>query len=175
MGGVNPFLLLTLGVALSVLVIPVLTRAAPKLGLLDLPDPRKVHATAVPRVGGWGIAIGGLVPLLLAFDVDPLLQSYAIGVAILFAFGVWDDARELGHWTKFAGQVLAVSVVVFYGDLYVTRLPFFEREVLSEASGQWFTLVALVGVINAINHSDGLDGLAGGESLLALIAMAVLG
>src|SRR5262245_45064652 len=124
MEGVNPFLLLTLAVGVSMLVIPLLMRAAPQLGLLDLPDPRKVHASPVPRVGGWGIALGALAPLLLSFQLGPMLQAYVAGVVILFAFGVWDDARQLGHWTKFTGQVLAVSIVVFYGDLYVTRLPF---------------------------------------------------
>jgi UDP-GlcNAc:undecaprenyl-phosphate GlcNAc-1-phosphate transferase len=174
MEAVNPFLLLTLAVAVSMLVIPLLTRAAPRLGLIDQPDSRKVHAVPVPRVGGWGIVIGGLAPLLLSFNLSPLVGSYVAGVAILFVFGVWDDARTLGHWTKFAGQALAVALVVFYGDLYVTRLPFFETE-LNPTVGRWFTMFALVGAINAINHSDGLDGLAGGESLLTLIAVAVLG
>src|SRR5262249_8903560 len=121
------------------------------------------------------IVIGGLAPLVLSFDLGPLLQSYVIGMTILFVFGVWDDVSELGHWTKFVGQVLAVSVVVFYGDLYVTRLPLLESYALSPIVGQTFTLFALVGAINALNHSDGLDGLAGGESLLTLIAVAVLG
>src|SRR5262245_51261137 len=150
-------------------------RAAPRLGLLDVPDPRKVHSNPVPRVGGWGIVIGGLAPLLLSFPLDPLLNSYVAGVAILFAFGVWDDASELGHWTKFAGQVLAASIVVFYGDLYVTRLPFLDPDAMSPIAARLFTVFALIGAINAINHSDGLDGLAGGESLLTLIAVAVLG
>jgi UDP-GlcNAc:undecaprenyl-phosphate GlcNAc-1-phosphate transferase len=175
MQGVNPFLLLTLAVAVSMLVIPLLMRAAPRLRLLDVPDARKVHSSPVPRVGGWGIVIGGLAPLLLSFPLDPLLESYVAGVAILFAFGVWDDARELGHWTKLVGQVLAASVVVFYGDLYATRLPFLEPDALSPIAARLFTVFALVGAINAINHSDGLDGLAGGESLLTLIAVAVLG
>jgi UDP-GlcNAc:undecaprenyl-phosphate GlcNAc-1-phosphate transferase len=157
------------------LVIPLLSQLAPRIGLLDMPDPRKVHASPVPRVGGWGIAIGGLAPLLLSFTLDPLLLSYAVGVLILFAFGVWDDARQLGHWPKFAGQALAVASVVFYGDLYVTRLPFFDADILGPISGRLFTAFAMIGTINAINHSDGLDGLAAGESLLTLIAIAVLG
>jgi UDP-GlcNAc:undecaprenyl-phosphate GlcNAc-1-phosphate transferase len=175
MASINPFLLLTLAVAVSMLVIPLLSQLAPRLGLLDLPDARKVHAAPVPRVGGWGIAIGALAPLLLSFNLDPTLQAYVVGVAILFAFGVWDDAKELGHWTKFAGQVLAVAVVVFYGDLYVTRLPFFDADVLGPVAGKLFTVFAMIGAINAINHSDGLDGLAGGEALLTLIALAMLG
>ena len=175
MAGINPFLLLTLGIAVSLLVVPLLTRLAPRLGLIDFPDPRKVHATPVPRVGGWGIVIGGLVPVLLSFGLDSLVQSFVFGAAVLFAFGVWDDARELGHWTKFVGQALAVATVVFYGDLYVTRLPFVDADWLSPLAGKCFTMFALIGAINAINHSDGLDGLAAGESLLTLVATAVLG
>ena len=171
----NPFFLLTVAVAISMLVIPLAWRLAPRFGLVDMPDPRKVHSVPVPRIGGWGITIGSLVPLALAFHLDPLLQSLLIGTVTLFLFGVWDDARQINHWLKFAGQFIAVGVIVYYGDLYVTRLPFFEGDVLSAAFGKPFTMFAMVGMINAMNHSDGLDGLAGGESLLSLIAVAILG
>jgi UDP-GlcNAc:undecaprenyl-phosphate GlcNAc-1-phosphate transferase len=157
------------------LVIPVAARLAPRLGLMDSPDPRKVHKAPTPRVGGWGIAIGTLVPLVLLYPLDPLLQSFVIGVATLFLFGVWDDARELGHWPKFVGQAIATGVVVFHGGLYVTRLPFVEDFSFPPLVGQLLTMVAMTGAINAINHSDGLDGLAGGESMLSLVAIAFLG
>ena len=42
----------------------------------------------------------------------------------LFFFGVWDDSSEIGHYTKFLGQVISVAVVVFYGELYVISFPF---------------------------------------------------
>ncbi|MBV9695332.1 MAG: undecaprenyl/decaprenyl-phosphate alpha-N-acetylglucosaminyl 1-phosphate transferase, partial [Gammaproteobacteria bacterium] len=148
----NPFFLLTLAVAVSVLVIPLARRMAPRLGLVDMPDPRKVHAVPIPRVGGWGITLGILVPLALVFRLDPLVQSYLIGLVTLFAFGIWDDAHNINHWTKFAGQLVAVGVVVFYGDLWVARVPFLEMP-LPAALGKPFTMFALVGVINAINHS----------------------
>jgi len=171
----NPFFLLTVAVAISMLVIPLAWRLAPRLGLVDMPDPRKVHSLPVPRVGGWGITIGSLVPLALALTLDPLMQSFIIATVTLFLFGIWDDARQINHWFKFAGQFIAVGVIVYYGDLYVARLPFFEGEVLSAAVGKPFTMVAMVGMINAMNHSDGLDGLAGGETMLSLIAIAILG
>jgi len=169
------FFLLILASAVSMLAIPLAVRLAPHLGLIDRPDPRKVHKVPTPRVGGWGIASGTLVPLVLLYDFDPLLQSFVIGVATLFLFGVWDDARELGHWPKFVGQAIATGVVVFHGGLYVTRLPFLDDYVVSPLFGQLFTMVAMTGAINAINHSDGLDGLAGGESMLSLVAIAFLG
>lgn len=169
----NPFLVFTLAVAASMLAIPLVSRAAPRFGLLDLPDSRKVHTVPVPRVGGWGIMLGAIVPLLISLQLSPLLASYVLAVLVLFAFGVWDDAKNLGHWVKFAGQFAGAAIVVGYGGLYVTRLPF--DIVLDPFSARVFTMFALVGAINAINHSDGLDGLAGGESLLSLIAIAALG
>jgi UDP-GlcNAc:undecaprenyl-phosphate GlcNAc-1-phosphate transferase len=171
----NGFFLLTFAVALSMMLIPVARLLAPRLGMVDMPDPRKVHSAPVPRVGGWGITIGSLVPLVLVFELDPLLQSFAAGAMILFAFGLWDDARQVNHWVKFIGQVLAAGLVVYHGDLYVTRVPFLDSLVLSPEIGKPFTIFALIGVINAINHSDGLDGLASGEALLSLIAIAFLG
>lgn len=169
----NPFLQLILAVAVSMLVIPLARRLAPRLGLVDVPDPRKVHTVPTPRVGGWGITLGILLPVL-TLKLDPLAQSFLLGCVTLFAFGLWDDARTIGHWPKFLGQLIAVAIVVYYGDLWVSRVPFVDGA-LPAAIGKPFTMFALIGVVNAINHSDGLDGLAGGEALLSLLALAVLG
>ncbi len=170
----NPILLLILAMAVSMLVIPVARHLAPYLGLVDLPDPRKVHTVPIPRVGGWGITLGVLLPVLLILKLDPLVQSFLVGCVTLFAWGIWDDARTIGHWLKFAGQLIAVGIVVYYGDLWVSRLPFIEGAIPA-VIGKPFTMFALVGVINAINHSDGLDGLAAGEAILSLLALTVLG
>lgn len=169
------FFLVILAAALSAFVIPAAWRLAPRIGMIDQPDPRKVHRVPVPRVGGWGIVAGGLVPLLLVQPLDVLLQSFVAGSLVLFCFGAWDDARQVGHWHKFVGQVIAVTLVVWWGDLYVTRLPFLDGLELAPAAGRVFTAVAMIGVINAINHSDGLDGLAAGESILTLVALVFLG
>ncbi|HEX4647999.1 MAG TPA: MraY family glycosyltransferase [Steroidobacteraceae bacterium] len=170
----HPLFQLTLAVAVSMLVIPVVRRWAPRLGLVDMPDERKVHTVPIPRVGGWGITLGALLPIALVHVADPLVQSFLIGCLILFAFGVWDDARSIGHWAKFAGQLAAAGTVVYYGDLWVSHVPFIDNAIPA-AIGKPFTLFALVGAINAVNHSDGLDGLAAGESILSLTALAVLG
>jgi len=170
----HPLFQLTLAVAVSMLVIPLARAYAPRLGLIDMPEARKVHTVPIPRVGGWGIALGSLLPIALIYLHAPLAQSFLIGSLILFAFGVWDDARSIGHWMKFLGQLAAAGTVVYYGDLWVSRVPFIDAA-LPAAIGRPFTLFALIGVINAINHSDGLDGLAAGESILSLIALAIFG
>jgi UDP-GlcNAc:undecaprenyl-phosphate/decaprenyl-phosphate GlcNAc-1-phosphate transferase len=169
----NPFLALLLAAATSALVIPPLRRLAPHLGLMDQPDPRKVHAMPVPRVGGWGITAGVLIALPLLLEMSGTLLALLAGCLVLFVAGVWDDVRQISHWPKFLGQILAAGLVVYAGDLHVSRVPFIGFE-LDPVLGKPLTMVAIIGVINAVNHSDGLDGLAAGESMLSLIAIAVL-
>lgn len=174
MAETNPALILLVSAAvISMAVIPVMIRLAPFLGMIDQPSSRKVHSVPVSRVGGLGIVIGAMIPLVLWLEPDRLLQSYIFGSLVLLAFGAMDDARDLGHYVKFIGQTIAVVAVVYYGDLYVANFPLMADPMPPEL-GKPFTVFAMVGVINAINHSDGLDGLAGGEALLSLIVILYL-
>ena len=160
--------------ALSMAIIPVMIRLAPRLGMVDQPDPRKVHAVPIPRVGGVGIVLGALISVMLWLPLDTSLQSWLFGSFVLLAFGVWDDAAELGHYVKFIGQFIAAMAVVYWGDVVVLQWPFMGMEPISPEVGKPLTVISIVGMINAINHSDGLDGLAGGESLMSLAGIAWL-
>ncbi len=170
----NNLLALVAAMVISMVLIPIMARFAPRLGLIDRPNARKVHTVPIPRVGGIGIVLGGLTVMVFLLPPDRLVHAYLFGALALFFFGVWDDIFEIGHYAKFAGQLIAALIVVLYGNLYVISLPFVPGGEISAAFGVPFTLVALLGMINAINHSDGLDGLAGGESLFSLGAIALL-
>lgn len=166
-------LVILTALVISMAITPLMIRLAPRLRMVDLPDPRKVHAKAIPRVGGIGIVLGSLIGLLLWLPAEPWLNSYLFGSLVLLAFGAADDSMELGHYPKFIGQIVAAAAVVYWGDVWVANVPFL-AEPLVPAIGKPFTVFALVGVMNAMNHSDGLDGLAGGESLLSMVAIAFL-
>ena len=165
-------LLFVTAMIISMIVVPLMIRVAPRIGMVDMPDQRKVHTTPIPRVGGIGIVIGSLIPIILWLPFEPVIASFIFGCLVLLVFGVWDDSCELGHYVKFIGQFLAVIPLIYYADLYVETIPFFGD--LPEFIGKAFTVIAMVGMINAINHSDGLDGLAGGMSLLSLICIGYL-
>ena len=160
--------------AVSMLLIPAMIRLAPSIGMIDTPDPRKVHIAPIPRAGGIGIVFGALLPMVIVLPLTDVTISFYIGSTILLAFGVWDDIAELGHYVKFIGQFAAAVLVVYYGGVVVETFPFMDMEPLAPAIGKPFTVIALVGMINAINHSDGLDGLAGGESLMSLAGIIFL-
>jgi UDP-GlcNAc:undecaprenyl-phosphate/decaprenyl-phosphate GlcNAc-1-phosphate transferase len=152
---------------ISMTLIPLMIRLAPWCGMLDNPDARKVHTTPIPRVGGIGIVMGALIPILLWSPLGDIVRAYLLGSLVLLVFGAWDDARNLNPYLKFIGQIIAASAVVFYGDVYIASLPFMDMEPLPDYVAKPFTVFAIVGLINALNVSDGLDGLAGGLSILS--------
>ena len=134
----------------SMALIPLMIRLAPALGMMDKPDPRKIHLAPIPRVGGVGIVVGALIPLLIWLPWNDLTLSYFLGSLVLLVFGLWDDARELGHYVKFAGQFVAALLVVYYGGLHVSVLPFGGMEPIGETWGQFFTVFAIVGMLAGV-------------------------
>lgn len=163
-----------LALVISMIIIPLMVRLAPRLGMVDQPDFRKVHVTPIPRVGGIGIVLGALLTIVVWSPMDQPVMAYLIGAIIILLFGAWDDARNLSPYAKLAAQIVAASCVVYIGEVYVRHIPFLDFYSVPDFIAKPFTVFGLVGVINALNTSDGLDGLAGGEALLSLGVVAWL-
>ena len=158
-------------------LIPLLCRPAEYLGLLDLPSERKLHGEPVPMIGGIAMFIAFCAGLLLIPDPLRPYASLIIGMGILLATGLVDDALDITPASKLIMQLLAAVLMVSWGEVQVhsfgNLLGTGEIEL-----GEWaipFTVLATVFMINAINMADGTDGLAGGLSVLILIFLGVLG
>jgi len=162
-----------ISLVVTMILIPPVMKWANKIGAIDLPDARKVHTTAIPRVGGIAMVLGSLVSIILLANIDQQMASIIVAFIVVWAFGLWDDKCDLNYKTKFLGQLLAVVIVVTWGDVVVRHFPFIEG-VLPDYLAIPFTIFALVGITNAINLSDGLDGLAGGTSLITISIIALL-
>ncbi len=162
-----------IAISLSMMLIPLLVRVGPSLGLVDEPGPRKIHSDVIPRVGGIAIFFGCLVPLLIWMPGSEQTYSLLLALVILFLFGVWDDISDINFRIKFVGQIVAASVVVYWGGGGIHNFPFVADNSLPPYLANIFTVILLVGVTNAVNMSDGLDGLAGGTSMLAIGCMTV--
>lgn len=156
----------------TMVLIPPLMRLATRFQIVDLPNERKVHFGAIPRVGGLAMVAGAVLPLMLWLWSTPQVVGLLVGIGIIVFFGVWDDRADLDYRIKFAGQILA-AVFVWWMGVRVESLPW-----LGELAPMWslaFTVLGLLAITNAVNLADGLDGLAGGSTLLSLAAIAVLG
>src|ERR1044072_4901015 len=97
--------LFTIALASSLVLTPLLRRAAQLLGWVDTPtDARRVHKLPVPRVGGVAIYCSvGLALAALPFvdnrvtELLGLSRQEAIAVLVsstfVFAFGLFDDLK----------------------------------------------------------------------------------
>lgn len=168
---------LLLSFFITVVLIPVFSSAALRFRVgLDLPNPRKVHTTPIPRVGGIAVALGVYLSTVFSLPWSDFLSAYAVAAGIIVVFGLLDDMRGLDYRVKFAGQLAAALVIVFYGGVRITNLGSLlpDGMLLPGAVSVPLTVVAIVGVTNAINMSDGLDGLAGGICFLSFCCLAYL-
>lgn len=158
----------------SLAVTPVMVRLAPRLHLLDKPGPRKVHIKPIPRVGGWGIAIGAMVAVLFWYPPVPVSVAFLVGAGILLVGGALDDHGNLPPVTKLLVQLTASIPVLVYAGLVMNTVPLFGDFMLPTAVALPLTVLGLVACTNATNTSDGLDGLAAGVTVLSLVGILTL-
>lgn len=130
---------------------------ARRLQLLDHPGELKVHASAIPYLGGLGVAAG------LAVVVVPRQPSLLLPLGLALGLGVVDDARHIGPVIRLAGEV---AIGLAAAGVVPVRLP----GVLGVAA----VVVATVVMINGVNMIDGLDGLASGVALMAALGFALV-
>ncbi len=171
--------LLPLGVAFSTtfLLVPQVRRFAIEWKLGDKPNGRKLHARAIPHLGGVAIFAGFFLALLVLlatpFGMTQASRILALlpGLLVVFGLGLVDDLRGLRAGVKLVYQVVAAVCVVAMGaGLWQGSIsdPIFALAV--GLSVLWY-----VGVCNSVNLIDGLDGLAAGTAVIAAAAFLVVG
>ena len=156
-------------------LMPLLIRSAARLNLVDIPNHRKVHSGAIPRIGGIAMVAGSVLPMVLWLNADMLLLGLLLGSVVIFVFGFLDDRKNLNYRIKFLGQSIGVLVVILVGDVRIDIIPLAGLEPVPSYVSIPVTFIFLIGITNAINLADGLDGLAGGTMLLSFGAIALLG
>ena len=158
-------------------------RVARAMRILDEPGIRKIHPSAIPRIGGAAIVLACLgltLPILLldnrigeVFRQDRTqILAILAGGLFMFAIGLLDDVHGLRPRVKLLAQVAAAAVVCASG-VRIETLVLGEGLALPLGVLSWpVTLLWIVGITNAVNLIDGLDGLAAGISTVACAVMA---
>lgn len=155
-------------------LIPYFAHLANRIGLVDLPNARKVHRRPRPLVGGLVMGIGVMAAGLL-FPMQGLLGYFA-GAVLLVLIGFLDDYREVDHRVKFIAQILAAALIIAFSGAYLGNMGNLLGwgEIRLGVFALPLTVFAVVGVCNAMNMMDGMDGLAGSLALTTFAAMALL-
>jgi UDP-GlcNAc:undecaprenyl-phosphate/decaprenyl-phosphate GlcNAc-1-phosphate transferase len=160
--------ILLLAFLISFGLTPIVARIASRLGILDMPASRKVHATPTPLLGGVAIYVAVSVAILAEVNLDRQIAAILIGGTLLVVVGVLDDIFQLPAAVKLVAQLLAAGIVLGSG-VVLTLFPWLRLGSLLDAL---LTVVWLLGITNAMNFFDGMDGLATG---LGIITAGFLG
>ena len=141
---------------------------------LDIPNERKVHTKPMPRLGGLGIFLGFLFGYML-FGVQSLqMNSILIGSFLIVLLGVMDDIKPLDAKTKFLGQILATCVLIFYGDILLTKISLYGLTINFGILSYPITIFFVLSCINIINLIDGLDGLSSGTCSIFYVTIGII-
>lgn len=169
------FLPLLAAFLLALALTPWVRSKAVSWGAVDIPDHRKVHRGAMPRLGGLVIYLAFIPAALVSYSFEKPVIGLACGATLIVLLGIVDDIRGISPRFKLAGQTLAALSVIPFGVRvdFITN-PFNSEILYLGLLAIPVTVFWLVAVVNAVNLIDGLDGLAGGISLISSLTMAAI-
>lgn len=158
--------------------IPIILNFCKARQLYDIPNARKIHKNAIPRLGGISFLPSMFISFLVAISVinstdNQILISrwsllFPIGTLLIYLMGIVDDVLGLSPSRKFVVQIIAACLLPIsglyinnmYGFLGVHEIPYY--------IGFPLTVLIIVFINNALNLIDGIDGLAASLSMIAL-------
>ena len=170
------------------IIIPQILLIAFRKKLFDVPDARKIHTSAVPRLGGIAFNLVTIFSLFFVFGIN-IMGSNGIfmeqistdalqfcfgfcALMLIYIVGIADDLIGVRYKAKFVVQTLAALFIVVSG-LYINNFHgLFGLYEVNPFFGGFITVIAIVFITNAINLIDGVDGLASG---LCIVAFAYYG
>lgn len=156
------------------LTVPV-RQLALRVGMVDLPGPRKVHLEPIPLLGGLAIYCGVLLAVLVSAGGPALSQVVGVfaGATLVICVGILDDRGLLHHQVKLFGAMPLAAVILMASGI---RAQVFSA-VWPGRAGFWadtaLTLVWVVGITAAFSILDHMDGLCAGVAAVASFFFAV--
>src|SRR5467141_2502514 len=162
---------------LASLMLTVPVRAlALRVGMVDLPGPRKVHLQPIPLLGGLAMYAGVILAIPFVFDGHARAQSAGIvtGATLVAAVGFLDDRGWLHHQIKlFVGMPLAAGILLASG-IHAQLFSIFVPGHLGYLLDAGLTVLWVVGITASFSILDHMDGLCAGVAAMASVFFAML-
>lgn len=160
---------------ISLVITPFMISFAKRINAVDVPTKRSSHTEPMPTLGGLAIVLSFLFGVLILAPDSPYHFPILTGALVIVISGFLDDLYNFTPRAKLLFQVVAASLVVFWGGL---TLDFINLPFGGMLEFGWLSIIItilwIVGITNAVNLIDGLDGLAAGISLIALFTIVVM-
>ncbi|MCR5313084.1 MAG: undecaprenyl/decaprenyl-phosphate alpha-N-acetylglucosaminyl 1-phosphate transferase [Bacteroidaceae bacterium] len=156
-----------------------------KKGIYDMPDARKVHKFAIPRLGGTlfmpSMALGTVAALTFmynginkSFVISISTLAMAAGGLMIYLIGILDDLKGMKAMHKFIIQSIAASLFPLCNLMVNDLHGLFGLHVIPIFIAYPLTVFIILLIVNAMNLIDGIDGLASGLAILILCAFSYL-
>src|ERR1700680_2319814 len=162
-------------IASLLLVVPVRALAL-RVGMVDLPGPRKVHLRPIPLLGGLDMYGAVMIAVLFVFDGPARAQIEGIlaGASLVAAVGILDDSGWLHHQVKlFIGMPVAALILLITGihaQVFSVLLGGRTGYILDAL----LTVVWVVGITASFSILDHMDGLCAGIAAVASVSFAII-
>ena len=167
---------------------------APRIGFVDKPGGRKIHAKPKPLGGGVAIFWAFALPMLVGLAVvhwgqppvslnakiphlpdywsgmrlrSPMAVGMLLAAAVMHVMGLIDDRRALGPYLKLFVQLGVVTALVL-------ALP--ELRILTALGpivSAMLTILWIAAITNAFNFLDNMDGLSAGVAAVCTSAFLI--
>ncbi|HWY45276.1 MAG TPA: MraY family glycosyltransferase [Candidatus Sulfotelmatobacter sp.] len=157
------------------LAVPVRALAL-RVGMVDLPGPRKVHLQPIPLLGGLAIYGGVLLGAFSLFQGEARAQIGGIlaGATLIATVGILDDRGWLHHQVKlFIGMPLAAGILLLSG-IHAQVFSVLVGGKLGDVLDAILSVVWVVGVTASFSILDHMDGLCAGIAAMASVFFALL-
>lgn len=165
----------------SVLIMPMMKKIAHHIGAIDIPrndeGNRHIHKKPVPKLGAVGIFLAFLFGYMLFGQHSIKMNAILIGSFIIVLTGIIDDINDLKASKQLLAQIVAASIIVFYGEITLSGITIFGNVIsfdLFPFCSEIITIFFIIACINIINLTDGLDGLSGGVTSIFYITTAII-
>ena len=164
---------------MSLALTPVAAILAIRLEMLDRPDPRKLHSTPTPLLGGLAIYLSCLffIVLLIPGSFSMELWGVLTGATLLLGTGILDDRGLLHPQVKLMGVMPVAALILVLTGTRVSSWPFssYLPESIHGPLSLFLTLVWVVGMTAAFSILDHMDGLCAGVAAIASAFFLLLG
>lgn len=170
------FLIVLVTFLFTSLIMPYIVKIAHFIGAIDgkPKDNRRVHTKPTPKLGGLGIFFGFLFGYMLFGEQSLQMNSILIASFIIIMYGIVDDMKTIDSKYELLGQVIAASVIVFYGKILLTDATIFGLYIDFGIFSYPITLFFILGCTNVIRLIDGIDGLSSGISSIFFLTIGVI-
>jgi UDP-GlcNAc:undecaprenyl-phosphate GlcNAc-1-phosphate transferase len=166
---------LTFGAA--ALLFPVIIKLSPRLGLVDVPNYRKLHRQPVPAIGGFVIVLSLIAASFFSIPMQAFFFTHLLMCAALLVMmitGLFDDRLNLSVKLRLVIQVICAFAIAWGGARINSLHGFLGIHELPEAAQYIVTVFIITGVTNAFNLMDGIDGLAGSMALINVEILCIM-